>query len=747
MQETGVRMMARNTLGTSRRFVRLTIATTAALACAIAVSVAPSADAVTTRAPAIDHVRHGRDALQTLTANGQLGAVALKNRWSVARLRAELGRDESLHVTESGRLLYVDDAAEFDRVGGRSASTKTATPTAAFPYANTFALHSLAGSTKVMYIDAVGFANATTGETFTALNLDGNLPCAVGSTTVSCFTNAELDLIQDIWTRTAEAYSAFDVDVTTQDPGTSALYRSGTSDTQYGARMIVGTGDGVLATQCSGSCAGLAWVGAFNASSANLDPVGVVNLPNFTLASARNISQTVVHELGHVVNLSHTATAEVQNTLWGPWMSALFYGDGTGPSLHQFTQSSPQDQYAQMTTVGLVPRSDEPSPVVEPSSTFSATGYISTPTDSDTFSFTVPPSAGASTISVVPPVHSSLDITASILDNSQSVIATSNPLATRIDDATTGGLDATFNTTLAPGAYTLVVQGTGQSGLYSNYGSIGSYTVTAVTPITPPTGISIAPASVVEGDSGKARTITFAVTLPAPSSTPVTVDYAVQAGVGATAAIACNSTPTCMPGLGADFRSRTGTLTFRPSALTGLTPTTVPVNVLVYPDTLAEGDETLSVVLTNPNGGPGLGLAQATGTIFDDDPLSATPQVAIGDAAIAEGNSAANATTTNKAKLWITLSEPAIGTVTVLVTIQPASATAGTDFVFGSVHTVFPVTKTITFAPGQYKKSLSFGVFPDALIEGDEVVTVTLSNASGATIGRSIGTFTIINDD
>jgi hypothetical protein len=146
------------------------------------------------------------------------------------------------------------------------------------------------------------------------------------------------------------------------------------------------------------------------------------------------------------------------------------------------------------------------------------------------------------------------------------------------------------------------------------------------------------------------------------------------------------------------------------------------------------------VVLSNPTGGFGLGTPVATATILDDDP-GAGLRVSVGDASIWEGNQGKTATAANGAKVWVSLSEPAISTVTVQVTVTGVTATAGSDFIKA-------FTKTLTFKAGQWQKAVAIPVKPDLVSEPDETVTVTLSNTTGGlVVGRSVGTVTILNDD
>jgi hypothetical protein len=69
----------------------------------------------------------------------------------------------------------------------------------------------------------------------------------------------------------------------------------------------------------------------------------------------------------------------------------------------------------------------------------------------------------------------------------------------------------------------------------------------------------------------------------------------------------------------------------------------------------------------------------------------------------------------------------------------PANAA---DFVGG----VFP-SGTVTFAPGASLATITVPVAGDTSVEGDETFTVTLSNPSGATLGISTATGTILGDD
>jgi hypothetical protein len=57
---------------------------------------------------------------------------------------------------------------------------------------------------------------------------------------VAGFSAEELEAIVAVWRAVSEDYAAFDVDVTTQDPGVAGLAKAGSSDVSYGIRMCIG---------------------------------------------------------------------------------------------------------------------------------------------------------------------------------------------------------------------------------------------------------------------------------------------------------------------------------------------------------------------------------------------------------------------------------------------------------------------------------------------------------------------------
>jgi len=150
--------------------------------------------------------------------------------------------------------------------------------------------------------------------------------------------------------------------------------------------------------------------------------------------------------------------------------------------------------------------------------------------------------------------------------------------------------------------------------------------------------------------------------------------------------------------------------------------------ITVYPidDTLAEGNETVPLQLSAPSGGAGLGLANATLTIVDNDApgqfVFSAPSYTV-----SESNAFATITVlrTNGNK----------GAVSVTVQNSGGTATPGVDY--GAVNTV------LSFADGQTARTLTVPIFEDSIVEGTETVFFILSNPQppgGSPTGPSIGT-------
>jgi len=200
-----------------------------------------------------------------------------------------------------------------------------------------------------------------------------------------------------------------------------------------------------------------------------------------------------------------------------------------------------------------------------------------------------------------------------------------------------------------------------------------------------------------EGDSGT-RTLQFVVTLSAPVDVPVSVSYQTQ-----------DETAQDEQADG-DYQSASGILEFSPGG--DLTQT---IAVDVYGDAVVEPDETLLVVLSNVIAGTPardvtLDLAQAVGTIVDDDAARLT--IEVNQHAEEDASHGVFTITTNKQ-----LSQP----VTVFLAVS-GTAAPDTDYV--------ALGASVTFPANADTLSIPVTVLSDDIIEGDETVIVQILNTS-----------------
>jgi hypothetical protein len=192
-------------------------------------------------------------------------------------------------------------------------------------------------------------------------------------------------------------------------------------------------------------------------------------------------------------------------------------------------------------------------------------------------------------------------------------------------------------------------------------------------------------------------TATVTVTLSVASGKSVTVTYGTSDGTATTA--------------DGDYSSASGQLVFAPGE------TTKSFGVGITGDGRDEPAETVNLELSgavNAGGAP----TSTTLTIQDDDD---PPTVDFSSATYSVGEDAGMAT------IIVTLNAASGLTVTVEYSTTNGTATAGEDYAgtFG----------TLVFTPGVTSQSFTVGVVDDDVDEGEETVTLTLSNPDNATIG------------
>jgi hypothetical protein len=224
-----------------------------------------------------------------------------------------------------------------------------------------------------------------------------------------------------------------------------------------------------------------------------------------------------------------------------------------------------------------------------------------------------------------------------------------------------------------------------------------------------PLTLAIGDVRQAEGDSGNTA-FRFTVSLSAPSTVSVTVNYATANGTATTK--------------GKDYNPASGVLTFVP----GQTSQTLIVDV--KGDTVPEADETFYVNLTSPTGGATLTDAQGVGTLLNDD----RPTLKINDVSKREGRSGTTAFV-----FTVSLSAASTGAVSVDYVTANGTATAGSDYTTAS--------GTLSFNPGEKSSAFTVNVRGDTTPEPTETFSVNLANPVGATLADAQGIGTIVNDD
>ncbi len=209
--------------------------------------------------------------------------------------------------------------------------------------------------------------------------------------------------------------------------------------------------------------------------------------------------------------------------------------------------------------------------------------------------------------------------------------------------------------------------------------------------------------------------VTITVTRTGGADGLVEVDYATSDGTAT---------------VDADYTAATGTVSFADQDTAAKTFT-----ITVLDDALVEGDETVNLALSHPQGTTLGTPATAVLTITDDDDLPApgTLQFSTDTYSISE--------TGSDVTITVTRTGGADGLVEVDYATNDGTATVDADYTAAS--------GTITFADQDTTaKTFTVAILDDTLIEGDETVNLTLSNPTGgATLGTPAAAVLTVTDD
>ena len=365
------------------------------------------------------------------------------------------------------------------------------------PLGDTFNLHSKPDSKKTIMLNFRGSAPINNKKVL-PFDMDGK---------PDTFSDNELKTIQYIWQRISEDYAPFDVDVTTEAVLAARIDRSSTRDDEFGIEVLFTDHRGWV----NSGTAGKACIACFH--SVGYKPPAMVfeNLGEVFSADAAS------HEVGHTLGLSHDGKDDI--VLWQGYGKDLVMGwspimGGLGGPLSQFSKgeydgaTNREDDFAVMQTYGLNLRADDVGDTIDLALPLASgsphRGVIEKAGDTDVF--LVSAGAGTLTAQVKPAARApNADLVLTLLDKSGKVVASSNPV-----EAFDASLSLKFK---RPGTYFLTVKGTGKgnprSDGYSDYGSVGFYTLSAnFTPMSsktaPVAAFAVSPAT---GDAPLAVTL------------------------------------------------------------------------------------------------------------------------------------------------------------------------------------------------------------------------------------------------
>ena len=333
-------------------------------------------------------------------------------------------------------------------------------------------LNSLPGAEAVIYLD---FDGEVVTDTLWN-NSDGDPIVAQGVNYL--LTPSQMS---QIWQRVTEDFSPFHITVTTNE----AVYLAAPPSRRI--RCIVTANSDWFGY----GAGGVAYVGSFTWSGDT--PCWVFSDQLFD--DPASIAEAASHEIGHTLGLSHDGRIKPSEeyyegqgtgqTSWAPIMGVGYYSNLVQWSKGEYAQANNlEDDLAIITgTNGFGYRTDDvgntnanATAMAVAGNTRSASGIIETRDDVDVFEFTT--TGGGVLFSVAGDAMSqNLDILAEIYDTNSQLVASANPDSV---------LNATVTATLPAGTYYLHVSGVGRGDPkndgYSDYGSLGQYSISGIVP-------------------------------------------------------------------------------------------------------------------------------------------------------------------------------------------------------------------------------------------------------------------------
>jgi uncharacterized protein (TIGR02145 family) len=316
-----------------------------------------------------------------------------------------------------------------------------------------------------------------------------------GGSVVAASAGYSVAQVTEVFTRVAEDFRPFDLNVTTDE---SVFLAVPVSNRQ---RVVLTPSDAFYNTGTT-NAGGVAYLNTFGGGD-----ISCWVFTNKMGGSAANAAEATSHELGHTLGLNHHATYNTDcsfssgyhggqgsgQTSWGPIMGAVYGRNITqwynGAANGSTCTSYYQDDCKIITNNnGFTYKTDDVGDTRPSATTLtlasgaaSFTGLISTNTDIDVFRFAVSAS-GVYSFSVTPNAHNASTYSGANLDARVTISNSAGIILTDAQPTTT--LNVITHLYLNPGDYFVSVDGAGIAGYLvtgglgpNDYGSVGQYTL------------------------------------------------------------------------------------------------------------------------------------------------------------------------------------------------------------------------------------------------------------------------------